>query len=159
YLLGRNRSVGGVALADLDFDGDLDVLATIAGNNGQFNQLALWRNQGDGTLAPQTEFTAGPGPIGLVVADFTGDGFPDVVTADYGRGFGAETTVSLLAHNGQAGDAAGFLPPVAFPVGPYPRQLAVADVNGDGRLDLAVGRGRIAYPGSGTRTILLGDGA
>lgn len=147
YNLARGRSVGEVAVADIDSDGMPDVLATIPDSNGLTNLLALWRNQGDGTLGPRAEFATGPGPHGLVVADFTGDGYVDVATANYGYIAGSNNNISLLQHNGLKGAAAGFLPPVSFAVGGRrPRDVAVADLNGDGLPDLAVGRTAQFYP-------------
>ena len=53
---------------------------------------------GDGTFAAPIEFTTGQGPAGIVIADFTGDGKPDVITANYGG-----SSISLLRHNGLNG--------------------------------------------------------
>ncbi len=135
--LPSNDEVHGLALADVDGDGDGDVLATTYSASPLRNNFVLFRNRGDGTLeSPGQSFATGRGPKGIVAGDFTGDGFPDVVTAnEY-----VANTVSLHRHNGLTGAAAGFLAPVAFPVGQYPQGVAAADVNGDGRLDLAVAR-------------------
>jgi len=136
YALATNRSVAEVALADFDGDGDLDAFATIRGALDDESKLAVWRNNGAGTLGSRVEFTTGQAPVGLVVADFTGDGKPDVATANY---YWSAETVSFLRHNGQAGGGAGFLPRVDLPMGMRVEDLAAADVNGDGLRDLAVG--------------------
>ena len=55
---------------------------------------------------------------------------------------------------GAAGASAGiFRPPVDYPTGNGPRSVAVGDLNGDGKADLAV-----ANVGSNTLSVLLGNG-
>jgi len=136
YALAQNRSVGEVALGDFDGDGDLDAFATIRGANDDQAKLLVWRNNGAGALAAPLEFTTGLAPVGIVVADFTGDGKPDVATANYA--FSAET-VSFLEHNGQTGAGAGFLPKTDIALEMRVEDLAADDVDGDGHPDLAVG--------------------
>ena len=89
---------------------------------------------GTAPLAAPIEFTTGQGPAGIVIADFTGDGKPDVITANYGA-----SSISILRHNGLIGAAAGFLPPVSFNATNHAEKIAAADVNGDGILDVVVG--------------------
>jgi hypothetical protein len=136
YALALNRSVGEVALADFDGDGDRDAFATIRGAHDDQARLLVWRNNGNGTLASPAEFATGLAPVGILVADLTGDGKPDVATANYALN---AQTVSLLKHNGQPGAGAGFLTRTDIALGLRAENLAAADVNGDGHLDLAVG--------------------
>jgi len=134
YPVPLQEVVGEVALADFDFDGDLDAFATIRGDFDQMMKIKVWRNNGDGTFAAPIEFPAGQGPAGIVIADFTGDGKPDVITANYGG-----SSISLLRHNGLSGQQAGFLPPVNFNAVNHAEKIAAGDVNGDGILDVVVG--------------------
>ena len=105
YSAPLNEVVGEVALSDFDSDGDLDAFATIRGDFDQMTKIKVWRNNGDGTFAAPVEFPTGQGPVGIVIADFTGDGKPDVITANYGA-----SSISILRHNGLTGDR-GRVPP------------------------------------------------
>src|SRR5581483_2087130 len=134
YSLPQGQTVGEVALSDFDFDGDLDAFATVRGDFDEQLKIKVWRNNGNGTFAAPIEFPTGQGPAGLVIADFTGDGKPDVVTANYGG-----SSISLLRHNGLTGQQAGFLPPVNFSAINHAEKVAAGDVNGDGILDVVVG--------------------
>ena len=157
YQLNFGDEMGEVVLADFDLDGDLDALATVPGNAGTGSGIAVWRNNGDGTYTPPIHFATGDGPIGLVVGDFTGDGFPDVVTADFGYIAGLNDTISLLRHNGMTGGQAGFLNPTLTHVGDNSRRLAAADIDADGDLDLVVGRALVA--GDSGINVLTNDGS
>ena len=141
YILPSQKSAGDVELFDFDGDLDLDAFATIPDANGLTNKFAVWRNNGNGTLGARVEYAAGPGPQGLVIGDFTGDGFGDVMTADMGYIAGSNSTISLMKHNGQVGAGAGFLAPISFPAGgERPQDLAAADLDGDDDLDVVVVR-------------------
>jgi len=157
FNLSTSMSVGDIALADFDRDGDLDAVTSIAGNAGTDSRIALWRNNGDGTFAPAQLFAAGPGPTGLVVADFNGDGFPDVVTADNGYVAGSNATISLMRHNGMTGAQAGFLAPGATTVGDNSMRVDAADIDGDGDQDLVVGHASPAGGPDGIN-VLANDG-
>lgn len=133
-----------IVLHDIDGDGRLDAIATVPTNFSRARKIYWWRGNGDGTFAdPYRTVTCGPGPIGLVVGDFTGDGFPDLVTAD-GDFYGTGTTVSLMVHNGQSGNQVAFAAPRPFTVGDNVQRVAAADLDGDGDLDLVVGRAHAA---------------
>ena len=152
YSLPLNEVVGQVALSDFDSDGDLDAFATIRGDFDQMLKVKVWRNNGNGTFAAPVEFTTGQGPSGIVIADFTGDGKPDVVTANYGG-----SSVSMLRHNGLTGNSAGFLAPVTFSAGNHAEKIAAADVNGDTMLDVVVG-GQVGTGFDATLAVMLNTG-
>ena len=85
-----------------------------------------------------------PGPVAF--GDFNGDGHLDVAIGNK-----AEQTVSIFLSQGNGRFVAAQGSP--FPAGPEPNDIAVADVNNDGKLDLV-----IANHGSPYVTVLLGKG-
>jgi hypothetical protein len=135
------------ALRDLDGDGDLDAL--FANDGPAANHLLL--NDGSGVFADaSTQLPSSLlSSVGLVLADLDGDLDPDVV-------FGEEESVAdtLLFNDGagafQGWPASSGLPPSAGRT----EDLGVADFDGDGRVDLLVGRPLGSTP---VLQLLLGD--
>ena len=100
YDLPLFQMVGDVAVADIDRDGDPDVLATMPDANYQSSLLALYRNQGNGILAPRVQFATGRAPLGLVAADFTGAGDERGVRRHAGDDAPADGGLDLLEVRG-----------------------------------------------------------
>ena len=85
----------------------------------------------------------GADPVGIVVADFNGDGKQDISVGNTAQ---SALTQSILLGNGDG----TFQPQLVFKTGNFPYGEAVADFNGDGFPDLA-----IANFSDSTATILL----
>jgi hypothetical protein len=66
----------GLATADFNADGKLDVVTARAGT------VSVLLGRGDGTLTPPLDHAAGSLPSAVAVGDFNGDGRPDVAEAD-----------------------------------------------------------------------------
>ncbi len=119
-----NFPSGGVAIADLDGDGKMDLV--FSGQPGSF-----YRGKGDLTFQnPVTLDTSGHSSI--AIADLNGDGHNDVVLC------GSLTTGSSVVLSDGHG---GFLPPKRyaqppFAGDPYSSLVAVADLHGDHKLDV-----------------------
>ncbi len=125
---GVSRTIA-MAWADSDGDGDVD-LAVGNGILGQAQQNALYLNNGDGTFTGQPQF--GVGQTGsLAWADYDGDGDLDLAVGN--GGFGSDGQNVLYVNNGDG----TFTPQNEFGMGDT-AAVAWADVNNDGRLDLAV---------------------
>ncbi len=136
-----------VAVADLDGDGVPDLIAT----NGWDHTISVLLGRGDGTFDAQTISEAGRRPYHVAVADFDGDGLLDLVTTNmpstwlwpYNDG-----TVSVLLGRGD-----GTFGQTTLEVGEWPSAVAVADLTGDGVLDLVAANAR-----DDTLSVLLGRG-
>jgi hypothetical protein len=115
-----------IVAADLNGDGRLD-LATA---NLDSSTVAVLLGNGDGTFGAATSFPVGRGPTTIVAADLNGDGRLDLATANQ-----ISTTVAVLLGNEDG--TFGAATTIPMPPSTAPASLAVADLNGDGRLDLA----------------------
>ena len=118
-----------VTVADFNGDGKLD-LAIANGNNGTVTIL-LGDGTGNFTQATNSPITVGNTPDALAIGDFLGNGKLDIAVANFG-----DNTVTLLLGNGDGTFTQATGSP--FAVGLGPTAIAVADFNGDGKLDLAV---------------------
>ena len=83
---------------------------------------------GQNFSATRTDYITDPDPVGLVVADVSGDGRPDLITASSGS---ATVSVSLAA-----GTAGAFAARTSYSTPGACIHVIVADVNADGRPDL-----------------------
>ncbi|HSZ57445.1 MAG TPA: FG-GAP-like repeat-containing protein [Tepidisphaeraceae bacterium] len=141
----QSFAVGGkprdLAISDVNRDGKPD-LAVVNKTDGTASILL---GNGDGTFQAQTTFAVGPSPNAIAVADVNGDGKEDLVVAGGGTAYPA---AAVLLGNGDG----TFQPTVTFATGSNPYALTVADLNGDGRLDLATVNQR-----DNTVSVLLGD--
>ncbi len=128
----------GIAVADLDGDGRADLALP-----NTAPELEVFLSKGSGAFS-STPFVSSGGGL-VVVADVDRDGKPDLIDQD-GSG-----TLGFV--RGTGGGA--FADAVAIPIGTdeAPSSIALADVDGDGLLDLVT-----TQKDSNTATLLLGHG-
>jgi hypothetical protein len=117
-------STYGIALADLNADGFLDIATAAFGGNVASVRLGF----GTGLFGPPINSPAGSGPMKLDAGDINADGIMDLAVANQNSG-----DVSVLGGTG----GGNFAAPINLPLAPSTQDVAIADLNGDGWLDLA----------------------
>jgi hypothetical protein len=137
-----------LALADLNGDGKLD--ATVVNSADDDVQVLL--GEGDGTFLAGS-FQVGANPGGIAAEDFNGDGFADLAVTK------GDATVAIFLGDGRG----GFKALAPFPAcqsvgGALPGKIAAADVNGDNKVDLAIGCSVAGSPGSSIVNLFQGNG-
>jgi hypothetical protein len=126
-----------VAIGDIDGDGKLDLAVA----NANSNTVSVLRNTAtSGTIASgsfetEVNFETGTGPLNVSIADIDGDGKLDLVVMNYNV-----STVSVLRNTTTSGklSSGSFATKVDFAPGFYPSGLTIGDIDGDGKLDLAL---------------------
>ena len=133
-----------IAPADFNHDGSLD----LALGNGDFAGVSTLLGFADGAfnlLSPPTS-VPNSAACSIAVGDFNGDGILDLAVPD-----SVDNNVTILLGNGDGTFTQANSSPITVSGGP--NVVAVADFNGDGKLDLAVTNST-----NNTVTILLGNG-
>jgi hypothetical protein len=133
------QSLSAIITCDFNGDGKLDLAVTDSAGNA----VIILLGNGDGTFGSPTTIPVGNNPDAIVAADFNNDGKLDLAVTNFTDG-----TITLLLGNGNGTFTQAAGSPYAVGHGPY--QIAAADFNGDGKLDLAV-----ANLTDGTVSILL----
>jgi hypothetical protein len=124
-----------VVLADFDGDGKLDMIVANTGSN----LISVYRNStaaGSATYSfdGPTKIVTGAEPSSLAVADFNGDGKPDIVVGAY---IGNLATV-ILNSTPAGSTSISFGNSLVLPAGPGVVSVATGDFNRDGKPDVAI---------------------
>ncbi len=122
--------------ADMDGDGKLDL---VVGDHSTGTVLIYRNISTPGSLsaasfAPPVSFSVGSDPRDFRIADLDGDGRSEIVVACLGG-----NVITILQNVGAPGNiTAGSFVRYDLPTGTQPADVAIADLNGDGRPELSV---------------------
>ncbi len=121
-----NSFVNSLAVNDFNGDGWSDIAVGIGSSP---NQITIYLNQKNGTLAKGTSYSVPGQPTWIAPADLNGDGILDLATINY-----YNNTATVAWGNGRGGFTRG----PTYYAGVAPNSITAADINGDGFADLLI---------------------
>ncbi|MFN4972417.1 MAG: FG-GAP-like repeat-containing protein, partial [Bacteroidota bacterium] len=121
-----------VGIGDINGDSKPDIVTVSDG----FGVVSVLRNTTTTAIsfATTTDFTISANPFALAIGDLNGDGMADVAVAN-------NILNVFVLRNTSTTSALNFATPVSYSAGTSPTSVAIADLNGDGKLDLGVANG------------------
>jgi hypothetical protein len=126
-----------VAIGDVDGDGKPDMIVV----NRSSDNISVLRNTSTSgsisasSFAAKVDFATGTGPLSVVIGDVDGDSKPDLIVTNYNS-----NTVSVLRNTSTSGSisASSFAAKVDFGTSAEPSIIAIGDLDGDDKPDLAI---------------------
>jgi hypothetical protein len=132
HLPANGNNHEGASITDFDGDGKLDFVIT---NSTGLNSVSIFRNTTTGTtisFAPKLDLPVDTSPYDVATGDLDGDGKPDMVVGNNG------SNVISIYRNTSTPGTVFFGSKIDLPVGTNTYGVAIGDLNGDNKPDLAV---------------------
>ena len=143
-----------IAMADIDGDGYLDLAVTAYTDGPEAVGVFLANNDNTGTFKPITYTNLDGNPEFVWFGDLDGDGKLDMaVTERDGSTYQSFVEVGLGAADGTFGTLTAYPTSVFTAESANPANIQMADINGDGKLDLVY-----VNEGYGTIGVMYGNG-
>ncbi len=120
-----------VATGDLDGDGKMDL---VVANKGA-STISIFRNMGGSgivSFGTKIDFTSGSTPQSITISDLDNDGRADLAVANAGS-----NSISVLRNISTVGEI-NFANKIDLATGATPQSIKAGDLDGDGRMDLAI---------------------
>lgn len=146
------------ALGDLNGDGALDAAVAVGGSAWNFVGLRAYGGDGAGGFGNPSQVASYQGAATVAVGDLNNDGSLDVVSGGaLSVGGGGTSEFALVVLNLPVPTQSNVI--TGGISGQTHRETKLADLNGDGALDLVVARTPALPGGAPGGSVLLGDGA
>lgn len=130
----RGPKTPSIILEDFDEDGAIDI---VVGTENSPAYLSIFRNTGSGgeiTFGVRQDFIMGNGNVNrLASGDFDGDSKKDIAVGSFVSG-----PVSIMRNTGSGSGVISFTRAIDLSTSGTPGDVIARDLNGDGRLDIAV---------------------
>lgn len=116
-----------VVFVDVNKDGKTDIVAA----NESTANVSVFIGDGTGNFGNKKDYQAGSGPYSVAATDFNGDGNVDLIVCN-----SRDATIALLTGVGDGSFNAPKTTSLGTPNTSLPYQIAIGDINGDGRPDV-----------------------
>lgn len=134
YVPAGPQGVAGIDAADVDGDGDQDLVVANWGRIGLGNDVSLLLNDGTGSFAAPLSYAVRKSPTRLAAGDLDGDGLPDLAVA---HDDAATVSILLGAGDGSFGPAVEYTHVFTPSNAAANAALVLLDADADGDLDIA----------------------